>query len=38
MTKPLKIVHSNVCGPMRTTSMGDTNYFVTFVDEFLRNV
>ena len=26
MTKPLKIVHSNVCDPMRTTSMGSTRY------------
>jgi hypothetical protein len=27
-TKPLEIVHSDVCGPMRTTSLGGARYFV----------
>ena len=37
-TKPLKIVHLDVCGPMRTTSIGGARYFVTFIDDFSRNV
>jgi transposase InsO family protein len=37
-TKPLEIVHSDVCGPMRTTSMGGAKYFVTFIDDFSRKV
>ena len=37
-TKPLEIVHSGVCGPMRTTSIGGARYFVTFVDDYSRKV
>ena len=37
-TKPLEIVHSDVCGPMRTTSIGGSRYFVTFIDDFTRRV
>ena len=37
-TKPLEIVHADVCGPMRTTSMGGARYFVTFIDDFSRKV
>lgn len=29
----LKIVHSDVVGPMRVESMGATKYFVTFIDD-----
>ena len=36
--KPLEIVHSDVCGPMRTTSIGGSRYFLTFIDDFLRKV
>jgi hypothetical protein len=36
--KPLEIVYSDVCGPMRTTSMGGAKYFVTFIDDFSRKV
>lgn len=35
-TKSSEIVHFDVCGPMKTTSMDDTNYFVTFIDILLR--
>ena len=34
MTKPLKIVHSNICGSMRTTSMGSARYFITLLINF----
>ena len=37
-TKPLEIVHFDVCGPMKTTSMGAAKYFVTFIDDFSRKV
>ena len=37
-TKPLEIVHSGVCGPMRTTSIGGAKYFVIFVDDYSRKV
>jgi len=37
-TKPLEIVHSNVCGPMRTTSLGGARYFVMYIDDFSRKV
>lgn len=32
----LDIVHTNVCGPMRTESHGRTRYFVTFIDDYTR--
>ena len=34
--KVLELVHSDVCGPMRTTSMGGARYFLTFIDDFSR--
>jgi transposase InsO family protein len=37
-TKPLEIVHSYVCRSMRITSIGGAKYFVTFIDDFSRNV
>ena len=36
--KPLEIVHSDVCGPMRTTSIGGERHFVTFINDFLRKM
>jgi hypothetical protein len=32
----LEIVHTNVCGPMRITSHGGAQYFLTFIDDFSR--
>ncbi len=37
-TKPLEIVLLDVCGPMRTTSLGGARYFVTYIDDFSRKV
>ena len=34
----LQLVHSDVCGPMPTASMGGALYFVTFIDDFSRKV
>jgi hypothetical protein len=33
---PLEIVHSDICGPMKTTSIGGSTYFLTFIDDFSR--
>ncbi|MCO5560594.1 hypothetical protein L7F22_014209 [Adiantum nelumboides] len=35
-TQKLQLVHSDVCGPMRTPSVGSSLYFVTFIDDFSR--
>jgi hypothetical protein len=35
-SKLLELLHSDVCGPMMTTSRGGAQYFVTFIDDFLR--
>ena len=32
----LELVHSDVCGPMTTTSYGGAKYFVTFIDDYSR--
>lgn len=32
-TEPLKIIHSDVCGPMRIESNGNAKYFITFIDD-----
>lgn len=34
--KVLELVHSDVCGPMRTLSLGGAKYFVTFIDDYSR--
>lgn len=34
----LGIVHSDVCGPMETTSLGGSRYFVTFIEDKSRFV
>jgi hypothetical protein len=35
-TKPLEIIHADVCGPMRTTGINGERYFLLFVDDFTR--
>ena len=32
-TLKLQLVHSDVCGPMQTQSIGGAKYFVTFIDD-----
>ncbi|GMG39212.1 unnamed protein product [Aspergillus oryzae] len=32
--KLLEVVHSDVCGPMQTSTFGGKRYFVTFIDEY----
>ena len=33
---PLEIVHSDICGPMQTSSIGGCKYFLTFIDDYSR--
>lgn len=35
-SKPLEIVHANICGPMQTLSLNKNKYFIIFVDDFSR--
>lgn len=34
VTRPLFIIHSDVCGPITPTTIDGNRYFVTFIDEF----
>ena len=34
--KPLEIVHTDLCGPIRTKSQGGALYFITFTDDYSR--
>ena len=35
-TRRLQLVHSHVCGPMQTESLGGRKYFATFIDDYSR--
>ena len=32
----MELVHTNVCGPMYTTTNGGNKYFIIFADDFIR--
>ena len=34
--KKLQLIHSDVCGPMCTTSLGGNTYFFLFIDEISK--
>lgn len=34
--RKLELVHSDVCGPMQTESIGGSKYFETFIDDYSR--
>ncbi|GMP88730.1 hypothetical protein CsSME_00040608 [Camellia sinensis var. sinensis] len=35
-TKPLELVHTDVCGPLKPMSNGQNRYFLTFIDDYSR--
>jgi len=35
-TKPLELVHSDVCGPFSTPTLGDNRYYILFIDDYTR--
>ena len=37
-TRPLELVHSDVCGPINVKALGGIRYLLTFVDDFTRYV
>ena len=32
----LELIHSDVCGPMSSTSLSGFEYYITFIDDFSR--
>lgn len=36
LTELLELIHMDVCGPMRLSSIGGARYFITFIDDFSR--
>eukprot|EP01018_Ginkgo_biloba_P000370 Gb_39764 [translate_table: standard] len=36
--EPLILVHTDLCGLMRTLSMGKARYFMTFIDDYTRKI
>lgn len=37
-TKPLELIHSDLCGPMENASYGGMRYFINFIDDYTRMV
>jgi len=35
-TKPFELVHSDVCGPFFTPTIGDNRYYILFIDDYTR--
>jgi len=35
-SKPLEIIHTDLCGPMRTQSINEDKYFMLFIDDYSR--
>ena len=35
-SQPVDLVHTDVCGPMRTESLGKAKYFIEFIDNHSR--
>lgn len=37
-SKPLELVHSDICGPMEEVSIGGSKYFILFIDDYSRRL
>ncbi|KAL6287822.1 hypothetical protein ACE6H2_012212 [Prunus campanulata] len=35
-SQPLELIHSDICGPMQTVTLGGNRYFLTFIDDHTR--
>src|SRR5579871_4503223 len=35
-TKVLELIHTDICRPMKTTSIGNAKYFMLFIDDYSR--
>ena len=35
-TKPLELIHSDVCGPLNVSSLGGSRYFMTVIDDYSK--
>jgi len=35
-TKPFELVHSDVCGPFSTPTLGDNRYYILFINDYMR--
>lgn len=33
---PLKIIHTDLCGKLQSPSLDNSNYFLTFIDDFTK--
>ena len=34
--KPLELIHTDVCGPIKPSSLGKSNYFLFFINDYSR--
>ena len=34
--RPLQLVHTDICGPLATSSLSHNTYFLTFIDDYIH--